>query len=125
MKLKIENGLLYVDNQRFCFAEVEGMDGSTPTGLRPVGPRAVVTQYSADHGDILPRVADYGWIGARTGRRIVIGRVRSRVGPLPCRDLTQELTAITVLSSSDNFDEDGDPILPAEPFIHHYAGWEV
>ena len=71
MKLKIENGLLYVDNQRFCFAEVEGMDGSTPTGSRPVGPRAVVTQYSADHGDILPRVADYGWIGARTGRRIV------------------------------------------------------
>ena len=94
MKLKIENGLLYVDNHRFCFAEVEGMDGSTPTGSRPAGPRAVVTQYSADHGDILPRVADYGWIGARTGRRIVIGRVRSRVGPLPCRDLTQELTAI-------------------------------
>ena len=31
----------------------------------------------------------------------------------------------TVLYSSDNFDEDGDPILPAEPFIHHYAGWEV
>lgn len=89
MKLKIENGLLYVDNHRFCFAEVEGMDGNLPTG-----PRAVVTQYSADHGDILPRVADYGWIGARTGRRIVIGRVRSRVGPLPCRDLTQELTAI-------------------------------
>ncbi len=75
MKLKIENGLLYVDNQRFCFAEVEGMDGNLPTG-----PRAVVTQYSADHGDILPRVADYGWIGARTGRRIVIGRVRSRYG---------------------------------------------
>lgn len=31
----------------------------------------------------------------------------------------------TVLSSSDNFDEDGYPILLAEPFIHHYAGWEV
>ncbi len=91
MKLKIENGLLYVDNQRFCFAEVEGMDGNLPTG-----PRAVVTQYSADHGDILPRVADYDWD-----------------------------TDGTVLYSSDNFDEDGDPILLAEPFIHHYAGWEV
>ena len=91
MKLKIENGLLYVDNQRFCFAEVEGMDGNLPTG-----PRAVVTQYSADHGDILPRVADYGWD-----------------------------TDGTVLYSSDNFDEDGAPILLAEPFIHHYAGWEV
>ena len=31
----------------------------------------------------------------------------------------------TVLYSSDNFDEDGNPILLAEPFIHHYAGWEV
>jgi hypothetical protein len=31
----------------------------------------------------------------------------------------------TVLYSSDNFDEDGDPILLAEPFVHHYAGWEV
>ncbi len=31
----------------------------------------------------------------------------------------------TVLYSSDNFDEDGAPILLAEPFIHHYAGWEV
>ena len=31
----------------------------------------------------------------------------------------------TVLYSSDKFDEDGDPILPAEPFVHHYAGWEV
>ena len=31
----------------------------------------------------------------------------------------------TVLYSSDNFDEDGYPILLAEPFIHHYAGWEV
>ena len=30
----------------------------------------------------------------------------------------------TVLYSSDNFDEDGAPILLAEPFIHHYAGWE-
>ena len=31
----------------------------------------------------------------------------------------------TVLYSSDNFDEDGATILLAEPFIHHYAGWEV
>ena len=31
----------------------------------------------------------------------------------------------TVLYSSDNFDEDGYPILLAEQFIHHYAGWEV
>lgn len=29
-----------------------------------------------------------------------------------------------VLYSSDNFDEDGDPIPLAEPAIHHYAGWE-
>lgn len=25
----------------------------------------------------------------------------------------------------DDEDEDGAPILLAEPFIHHYAGWEV
>ena len=26
--------------------------------------------------------------------------------------------------SSDNFTEDGDPILLTEPAIHHFAGWE-
>jgi hypothetical protein len=31
----------------------------------------------------------------------------------------------TVLYSSDNLDEDGDPVPLAEPFIHHYAGWEI
>ena len=31
----------------------------------------------------------------------------------------------TVHYSSDNFTEDGEPILLAEPFIHHFAGWEV
>lgn len=31
----------------------------------------------------------------------------------------------TVLYSSDNFDGDGDPVPLAEPFIHHYAGWEI
>ena len=31
----------------------------------------------------------------------------------------------TVLFSSDNFDEDGDLIPLSEPFIHHFAGWEV
>ena len=31
----------------------------------------------------------------------------------------------TVLYSSDNFDEDGDPILPAEHFIQLYFAWEV
>jgi hypothetical protein len=31
----------------------------------------------------------------------------------------------TVLYSSDNFDEDGDPVPLAEPFVHNYAGWEI
>lgn len=34
-------------------------------------------------------------------------------------------TGGTVLYSSDNYDVDGDPILLDEPFVHHFAGWEV
>ena len=79
MKILIENGLLYIDNKRFCYAKVN--DGSKT--LRPVS-RKVSTQYSHAHGKVLPLIADFGWIADDDLSYVRIGSVLGSDGPLKC-----------------------------------------
>ena len=80
MKLLIENGVLYVDNKRFCYAKV---NDDRSENVRP-SQRKVSTQYSHAHGKILPLIADYGWIGDDSQCAIRIGSVLGHGGPLKC-----------------------------------------
>ena len=80
MKLSIENGVLYIDNKRFCFAKV---NDDRSQDVQPVG-RKVSTQYSHAHGKILPLSADEGWITDEPSGAIRIGSVLSNDGPLQC-----------------------------------------
>lgn len=80
MKLTIENGLLYIDNKRYCHARVQ--DGSEALRSEP---REVSTQYSeAYRGRILPYVADLGWIADDNECLIRIGSVLGNDGPIKC-----------------------------------------
>ena len=80
MNLLIENGVLYIDNKRFCFAKVQD---DRSENVQP-GQRKVSTQYSHHHRKILPLVADYGWIGDDVQCVIRIGTVLGHGGPLKC-----------------------------------------
>ena len=83
MKLSIENGILYIDNKRFCFAKVQD-DGSKD--VQP-GPRKVSTQYNhhrKEGGRVQPWVADLGWIGDDASDAIRIGSVLHGGEPLKC-----------------------------------------
>jgi hypothetical protein len=80
MKLTIENGLLYADNKRICYAKV---NDDRSQDVQPVG-RKVSTQYSHAHGKILPLVADYGWIGDDEQCAVRIGSVLGNGGPIKC-----------------------------------------
>jgi hypothetical protein len=80
MKLTIENGLLYIDNKRFCYAKV---NDDRCQDVRPES-RKVSTQYSHAHGKILPLIADYGWVGDVEQCVIRIGSVLGHGGPLKC-----------------------------------------
>lgn len=80
MKLTIENGLLYLDNKRFCYAKVND-NGSKDVRS---GARKVSTQYSHTHGKVLPLVADLGWIADDDLCHVRIGSVLGSDGPLKC-----------------------------------------
>ena len=79
MKLTIENGLLYIDNKRFCYAKVN--DGSKDVRS---GARKVSTQYAHNFDRVLPIVADAGFIGDGEECLINVGNVLGSNGPLPC-----------------------------------------
>ena len=83
MKLTIENGLLYIDNKRFCYAKVNE-DGSKDVRS---GSRKVSTQYSHHHkpdGRVLPLVDGLGWITDEPSGFICIGSVLGNAGPIKC-----------------------------------------
>lgn len=80
MKLLIENGVLYVDNKRFCYAKV---NDDRCQDVRPIT-RKVSTQYSHDHGKILPLIVDFGWVADDGQCAIRIGSVLGSDGPLKC-----------------------------------------
>lgn len=79
MKLLIQNGLLYVDNKRFCYAKVN--DGSQTIRSEQ---RKVSTQYSHHHGRILPMVDGAGCIADDDQCYIRIGSVLGSDGPIKC-----------------------------------------
>ena len=80
MNLVIENGQLYINNKRFCYAKV---NDDRSQAVRPSA-RKVSTQYSHNHGRVLPIVADGGWIGDGEECYVNVGNVLGSNGPLPC-----------------------------------------
>lgn len=79
MKLTIENGTLFADNLFFCYCE----PGNERNDI-PAGAFKVTTTYSHKHGKDLPNVVGIGWVGADKECDIVLGRVRSGAGVMPC-----------------------------------------
>lgn len=89
MRLKIENGALYVDNIRFCLAGVGNGRPNLPTGRYEVA-----TQYATVHGKVLPDAIGLGWIGATYECDCVLGSVLGRNGVLPSQGSLGRLLAM-------------------------------
>jgi len=89
VKLTIENGVLYADNLQICYAEVKN-----GCALVRSGPRTVRSQYSPAHGCVLPLVDDFGWLANDAGGAIILGRVRTRNGALPCQSTLDRVVAL-------------------------------
>lgn len=94
MNLSIKDGILYVDNLRFCLAEA----GNGREDLQPKRCQ-VSTQYSVAHKQELPHAFGLGWIGPATSADapecdIVLGSVRSRQSLIPCASYVGRLLAI-------------------------------
>ena len=79
MRLLIDTGILYVNNHQVCLAEA----GNGRTNL-PAGRYAVTAQFSHAHGKDLPIAIGLGFFGSDADCDVVLGRVRSRNGVLPC-----------------------------------------
>lgn len=89
MNLSIRNGVLYVDNLRFCLAGVGNGRNDLPTGRYEVA-----TQYAHVHGKVLPDAYDLGWIGATRECDIVLGGVRGKNGVVPSQNSLGRLLAL-------------------------------
>lgn len=89
MNLSIEDGILYVDNLRFCLAEAGNGRPNIPTGRYEVA-----TQYAHVHGKVLPDAIGLGWIGASYECDCVLGSVRGRNGVLPSQGSLGRLLAM-------------------------------
>ena len=96
MKLTIENGALYADNLQISYAEVKN-----GCALVRSGPRTVRSQYSPDHGTVLPLVDDFGWLANDADGAIILGRVRTRNGTLPCQPTLDRVIAL-IEQAEDN-----------------------
>ena len=83
MKLLIENGLLYIDNKRFCFAKV---NDDRSQDVRPFTGK-VSTQFNhhcKEGGRVQPLIAGFGWVGYDGGDAIRVGSVLGNDWPLKC-----------------------------------------
>lgn len=89
MNLSIKDGILYVDNLRFCLAEAGNGRPNLPTGRYEVA-----TQYAHVHGKVLPDAIGLGWIGASHECDVVLGSVRGRNGVLPSQGSLSRLLAM-------------------------------
>ena len=89
MQLLITNGTFYVDNLKFCYCEAGNGRPSIPTGHYEV-----FTQFSPEHGAVLPDVVDLGWVGASSGCDVVLGGVRGRNGIVPSTNCLGRLLAL-------------------------------
>jgi len=89
MNLSIRNGVLYVDNLRFCLAGVGNGRNDLPTGRYEVA-----TQYAHVHGKVLPDAIGLGWIGASYECDCVLGSVLGRNGVLPSQGALGRLLAL-------------------------------
>lgn len=89
MKLTINNGVLHVDNLFFCYCEA----GNGRFDL-PDGTYKVTTTYSHHFGQDLPNAVGIGWIGADKECDLVLGRVRTGTGVLPCPGHVSRLLAL-------------------------------
>lgn len=96
MKLTIENGVLYADNLQICYAEVKN-----GCALVRSGPRTVRSQYSPANGIVLPLVDDFGWLANDAECAIILGRVRTRNGTLPCQPTLDRVIAL-IEQAEDN-----------------------
>jgi hypothetical protein len=89
MNLLIKDGVLYVDNLRFCLAEAGNGRDDLPTGRYEVA-----TQYATVHGKVLPDALGLGWLGATYQCDCVLGSVRGRAGVLPSQGALSRLLAL-------------------------------
>mgnify|MGYP000326564644 CR=1 FL=1 len=101
MILEINNGVLYVDNVRFSLARLT--DGSKDVRLET---REVRTQYSHNHGRVLPIADGLGWLGADDLCAVVVGDVRGSNGAIPC--LATEHRLVARIEAAEEF---GVPVL--------------
>lgn len=88
MKLRIEEGILYLDNVYFCKAGPGNGSNDLQSGTYPI-----TTQYSHAHGDVLPNAAGAGWIGFDDRCDIVLGGVRGRGGVIPSKPFVSAILA--------------------------------
>ena len=98
MNLSIKDGVLYVDNLRFCLAGVGNGRDCLPTGRFEAA-----TQFSHVHGKVLCHAYDFGWIGADRGCDLVLGGVRSRTGVVPSQNSLSRLLALLEVSEGNGF----------------------
>lgn len=96
MKLSVLNGVMYVDNLFFCFAEA----GNGRTHLQH-GSYPVSAQFSHAYDRELPLATGLGWLGDDPAAcDIVLGRVRASDALLPCRGHVQRLLALLEAAES-------------------------
>jgi hypothetical protein len=93
MKLKIDNGSLYLDNMFICYVEI---------GDVVKGKYHVEARYSHAHGEELVHVDTLGWMGAQRGCDIILGRVKSAAGLLPCAVMAERVLQNVALAQDVN-----------------------
>lgn len=89
MNLTLRDGVLYVDNLKFCLAEAGNGRPNLPTGRFEVA-----TQFSHAHRAVLPDANGLGWLGAMPGCDVVLGSVRGRDGVIPSPSVVGRLVAV-------------------------------
>lgn len=89
MRLTIEDSTLFIDNLFFCYVGA----GNDRTNLQP-GAYQVTTQFSHKFGKNIPNANGIGWIGADKECDVILGRVRSGPGVIPCDGHLVRLLAI-------------------------------
>lgn len=86
MKLVIDGDVMFASNLYFSNCEAgNGRDNVQP------GRYSLTTEYSEEFGEELPCAVGLGWIGADPQHSIVLGRVRTRDGLIPCQATVERL----------------------------------
>ena len=93
MKLRVADNHLYADNLIFSMAEVVN---ASPTLSAPVEIR-----FSHHHGEDRVFAEGLGWVGAAKDDAIVVGRVRSNDGLIPCRVTETRLIGMVERAQDD------------------------